>query len=156
VFRSETRPIDELIFEIFRVNDRLIALGDATVKEFGLTSARWLVLGAVAISPTPLTVAQVARNMGLSRQAVQRLANEMSATGLLELRDNPNDRRARIIVLTAEGTDAYDAALARWREDWTGAMEEILSDEELVATMRILRRLRGLVQSRPWGRPADI
>ncbi|KRA24914.1 hypothetical protein ASD65_11100 [Microbacterium sp. Root61] len=148
VFRRETRPIDELIFEIFRVNDRLIVVGDATVKDFGLTSARWLVLGAVALSESPLPVSQIARNMGLSRQAVQRLANEMSAAGLVELRENPKHRRARLVVLTDAGRVSYETALERWRAEWTGPMEEILSDTDIAEVMRLLRRLRGLLQSR--------
>lgn len=151
----ETRPIDELIFEIFRVNDRLMVIGDAAVKDFGLTSARWQVLGAVALSATPPTVAQVARAMGLSRQAVQRLANEMSASGLIELHDNPRHRRARMIVLTDAGAASYDAAMEHWRAEWTAPMEEILSDEEIVATMRLLRRLRGLMQSRSHSVPSS-
>ena len=144
---DRTRPIDELMFEIFRVNDSLIAVGDATVKEFGLTSARWLVLGAVALSPMPLSVAQIAFRMGLTRQAVQRLSNEMAGLGLIVFEDNPNDRRARAVVFTPTGRAAYDGALARWREQWTSAMEEILSDDEIEQTVRRLRRLRGLVQS---------
>ncbi|MFD0790249.1 MarR family transcriptional regulator [Microbacterium insulae] len=146
--RRGTRPIDELMFEIFRTNDRLLAVGDATVKGLGLTSARWLVLGAVAMSPKPLPVAQIARSMGLSRQAVQRLANEMSGDGLLELRDNPNHRRVRIVVLTGAGMRAYEAALERWRETWTSRMEESLTESEIVETTRRLRRLRRLVRSR--------
>ncbi|MBL5974944.1 MAG: MarR family transcriptional regulator [Candidatus Leucobacter sulfamidivorax] len=148
MLNRETRAIDELVFEVFRLNDRLIAVGDAAVKDFGLTSARWLVLGAVALSATPLTVAQIARNMGLTRQAVQRLANEMSSTGLIEFRDNPKHRRARLVVLTVEGEAAYDQAIAHWRSEWTARMEEILTEDEIVETMRRLRRLRGLLQHR--------
>lgn len=144
----ETRPVDELIFEIFRVNDRLLAIGDATVKDLGLSSARWLVLGAIALSRTPTTVAQVARAMGLTRQGVQRLANEMASSGLVEMQDNPRDRRARVIVLTDEGRKAYEAALTRWRAEWTTQMEEILTVDEINETMRRLRRLRGLIQVR--------
>jgi DNA-binding MarR family transcriptional regulator len=148
MLRRETRPIDELIFEIFRVNDRLLAVGDATVKDFGLTSARWLVLGAIALSPSPTTVAQIARTMGLTRQAVQRLANDMADAGLIEMHDNPTDRRARLLGLTESGRAAYEVALERWRSEWTAQMEEILTVEEITETMRRLRRLRGLLQAK--------
>lgn len=136
------------MFEIFRVNDRLLAVGDATVKSVGLTSARWLVLGAIALSNAPLPVAQIARNMGLSRQAVQRSTNEMSALGLVEIRENPERRGSKVVALTDDGRVAYEVALDRWRSEWTAAMEEILTEEEIVSTMRLLRRLRGLVQAR--------
>ena len=149
MYRRDTRPIDELMFEIFRVNDRLLAVGDATVKDVGLSSARWLVLGAIALSSAPITVAQVARNMGLSRQAVQRSTNEMADKGLVETVDNPDRRRSKLIAMTPEGRAAYETALDLWRSQWTGAMEEILTEEEILQTMRLLRRLRGLVQSGP-------
>ena len=70
-------PVDQLtdlIVETFRLNGRLLAAGDGLVADLGLTSARWQVLGAIAASPVPLPVASIARNMGLSRQGVQRLA----------------------------------------------------------------------------------
>lgn len=152
MFRRDTRPIDELMFELFRVNDRLLAVGDATVRDVGLTSARWLVLGAIALSDVPITVAQIARNMGLSRQAVQRSTNEMAQLGLVEVMENPQRRGSKIVALTTTGTIAYETALELWRSEWTTAMEEILTEEEILATMRILRRLRGLVQSK--SRPA--
>lgn len=154
MLRRETRPIDELIFEIFRINDRLLTIGDATVKDLGLTSARWLVLGAIALSRTPTTVAQIARTMGLTRQGVQRLANDMAAAGLIDMQDNPSDRRARVVALTDAGREAYEAALERWRAEWTAQMEQILTTDEINETMRRLRRLRGLVQSRANARPA--
>lgn len=147
MFRRDTRPIDELMFEIFRVNDRLLAIGDATVKDVGLTSARWLTLGAIALSNNPLPVSQIARNMGLSRQAVQKSTNEMAALGLVETRDNPDRRRSKVIALTDAGRTAYETALELWRLEWTGPMEEILTEEEILTTMRLLRRLRGLVQA---------
>lgn len=144
---SERRPIDELVFEVFRLNARLITAGDAAVKEAGLTSARWMVLGAVAMSSTPMTVAQIARTMGLTRQAVQRLTNEMAELGLVELRENPRHARARHVALTATGTDAYDRALHRWRGQWTAPMEELLSDDEITETMKRLRLVRGILQN---------
>jgi hypothetical protein len=43
--------VSELALEIFRLNGELLADGDALVADLGLTSARWQVLGAVALSP---------------------------------------------------------------------------------------------------------
>ena len=77
--------VTALILEAFRLNGRLLAAGDALVAGLGLTSARWQVLGAVAASPASLSVAQIARGMGLTRQAVQRLANDMERDGLCVL-----------------------------------------------------------------------
>src|SRR3712207_7347407 len=85
--------VTELILETFRLNGRLLAAGDALVRDLGLTSARWQVLGAVAMSPAPLPVSHIARNMGLSRQNVQRLANELEAQGIIRFAANPHQDR---------------------------------------------------------------
>jgi DNA-binding MarR family transcriptional regulator len=68
---------------VFRLNGALLVSGDALVGDLGLTSARWQVLGAIALSPVPLPVAHLARNMGLTRQAVQRSVDEMRHDGLV-------------------------------------------------------------------------
>jgi len=133
--------LTDLILELFRVNGRLLAAGDALVQDLGLTSARWQVLGAVAMSPVPLPVAHVARNMGLSRQAVQRVANELEADGIVAFAPNPHHRRAKLIVLTARGSDLYDAAAAR-QGPWAAALADGLAPERIADALDLLRTLR--------------
>ncbi len=109
-----------LVLEVFRMNGDLLAAGDALVGDLGLTSARWQVLGAIALSPVPLPVAHIARNMGLTRQAVQRLVDEMRTDGLVRLEPNPHHRRAMLVVATERGDAAYRAASER-QERWSDA-----------------------------------
>jgi DNA-binding MarR family transcriptional regulator len=144
---SQARPIDELVLEIFRVNARLLAAGDVAVKGVGLTSARWKVLGAVARTDAKLSVADIARTMGLTRQAVQRIADELAKAGLIEWHENPRHQRSPLAVPTEDGRATYDAALRQWRTDWTSAIEEVFPETEIVETTKRLRRLRGLLQS---------
>src|SRR3984893_12866003 len=95
--------VTDLVLETFRLNGRLLVSGDALVADLGLTSARWQVLGAMALSPVPLSVAQIARNMGLTRQAVQRLVNEMQGDGLVRLAPNPHQQHAHAGALPRPG-----------------------------------------------------
>ena len=131
----------ELVLETFRLNGRLLAAGDALVAELGLTSARWQVLGAVALSPMPLPVAHIARNMGLTRQAVQRLANEMERDGLVRFGPNPHHQRARLVMLTARGRTAYDAAMTR-QGPWANRLARGLSVRQIGAAIAMLRAIR--------------
>jgi len=55
------------------------------------------------VSEEELTVAAVARRLGLSRQAVQRVANDLRDVGYLESRANPGDGRAPLFSLTPRG-----------------------------------------------------
>jgi DNA-binding MarR family transcriptional regulator len=134
--------ITDLVLETFRLNGRLLASGDALVADLGLTSARWQVIGAMALSPVPLSVAQIARNMGLTRQAVQRLANEMEADGLMRFAPNPHHQRAKLVVLTAAGKSAFAAAMKRqgaWATE-LGAGFNVRKIAAAVATLRSVRR----------------
>jgi len=131
----------ELLLETFRLNGRLLAAGDALVADIGLTSARWQVLGAIALSPVPQPVAHIARNMGLTRQAVQRLANEMERDGLVRFGTNRHHQRAKLVLLTPRGKAAYDAAMKR-QAPWARGLAEGLSGKRIEAATATLRALR--------------
>jgi DNA-binding MarR family transcriptional regulator len=133
--------VTALILETFRLNSRLLAAGDALVHGLDLTSARWQVLGAVAAVPVPLSVAQIARSMGLTRQAVQRLANDMERDGLLRFAANPHHQRAKLVVMTPRGQTAYGAAMKR-QAPWAQALTQGLTAQQITGATVILKRLR--------------
>ena len=108
--------VDDLIVSVFRLNGRLIDAGNRLVGTIGLTSAWWQVLGALALSPVALPVAHIARNMGLSRQSVQRVADLLAEKGLVRFETNPHHQRAKLVVLTIpKGSVAVKAAEERQR-----------------------------------------
>jgi DNA-binding MarR family transcriptional regulator len=143
-------PLDAvtgLVLETFRLNGCLLIAGDALVADVGLTSARWQVLGAIALSPVPLSVAQIARNMGLTRQAVQRLANEMERGGLVRFGPNPHHQRAKLVLLTARGKAAYDVAMKR-QAPWANSLSNGLSIKQIEAATATLRTIRQRLEGR--------
>jgi DNA-binding MarR family transcriptional regulator len=146
--------ITKLILETFRLNGRLLAAGDALVRDLGLTSARWQVLGAVAMSPVPLPVSHIARNMGLSRQGVQRVADELEARGIVRFAPNPHHRRARFVLLTERGSALYEAAAER-QGPWAAALADSLSAEAIEAATELLRTLRDRLEGAPEGGDDD-
>lgn len=133
--------LTDLIVEVFRFNGRLIAAGDALVAGLGLTSARWQVLGALAMAPAPLPVAHIGRNMGLTRQNVQRIVDDLAARGVLAFEPNPHHRRAKLVVMTEHGAALY-AAAAALQGPWAEALGEGLPEAEIAAALSLLTRLR--------------
>jgi DNA-binding MarR family transcriptional regulator len=133
--------VTELILELFRLNGRLLAAGDRLVADLGLTSARWQVLGAVALATAPMPVAWIARAMGLTRQAVQRIVNELISDGTLALALNPHHRRAKLVVLTDKGARLYQAVETR-RVPWARALADGLAPRSLASALTTLRALR--------------
>ena len=131
-----------LVIEVFRLNGALLTAGDSLVGDLGLTSARWQVLGAISLSPVPLPVAHIARNMGLTRQAVQRVMDDMRDDGLVRLEPNPHHRRAMLVVMTESGDAVYRAASER-QERWADALASGLQAERFEAASALLREMQG-------------
>ena len=144
--------LTELVLEVFRLNGRLLASGNCLVADLGLTSARWQVLGAIALAATPLPVAHIARNMGLTRQAVQRLVDEMAADGLVAFAANPHHRRAKLVLLTGEGRDVYQAALDR-QIPWVNRLAAALEEKDIDTALRVARTLVRRLEAAPAGPP---
>src|SRR5918995_7470238 len=86
----EGEQATEVILAIFRANGLLLGTGDLLAGHEGLTSARWQVLGAVALAEGPLTVPQIARRMGLARQSVHATVGRLVESGMVRLRANPH------------------------------------------------------------------
>lgn len=134
-------PIDALIHEVYRFNGRLLAVGDRLGAKLGLTSARWQVVAAIAVSPAPESVASLARNQGLRRQGVQRIVNELAEEGIVAFQENPHHRRAKLVTLTKKGETVYEAA-TRIQKPWMSALSKGLDAQSIVAASQIIRTLR--------------
>lgn len=67
----------------------------------GITATHLAFLGTLECGPTSAAV--VARDMGISRQAVHRQASELVTMGLLDQRPDPERRNANIITFTPAG-----------------------------------------------------
>jgi DNA-binding MarR family transcriptional regulator len=131
------KETNDLIVEVFRLNGLLIATADKLVSRFGLTGARWQVLGAISMSQSPEPVARLARNMGLTRQSVQRIVNEMVDEGMLSFRDNPHHQRAKLVELTKKGKAAFEAAV-ELQVPWVQALSEGISKKRLLDAREVL------------------
>ena len=81
--------VTQLTLTVFRLNGLLLHCGDRLVEPLGLTSARWQVLGAIALAGVPLTAPKIGEAMGVTRQGAQKQLNVLAEQGLVEARPNP-------------------------------------------------------------------
>jgi DNA-binding MarR family transcriptional regulator len=132
----------ELVLDVFKVNGLLLATGDHLAAVEGLTSARWQVLGAVALAREPVPVPRIARRMGLTRQSVQASVNRLVDDGMLAAVPNVEHARSPLFALTASGGATYER-LAAAQQDWIGGLTTDLSAAELRTASRVLRTLSG-------------
>jgi DNA-binding MarR family transcriptional regulator len=137
---SEGRLLTHIILETFKLNGLLILEGDQLIKELSLTSARWKVLGALFETPHPITVPEIARMMGQSRQAVQRLSNEMKEEGLIDAQANPYHKRAKLLTLTESGKEIYRLVMQK-QIPWVNSIASEFKASDLKLASSVLQKL---------------
>lgn len=142
--RQERTPTGEaateLILSTFRANGLLLDAGDLLSADEGLTSSRWQVLGAVVLAERPLTVPQIARRMGLTRQSVHATVDRLVRDGLLELAPNADHRRSAVVRLTKRGITTYEAIDAR-QVAWVNRLARGIARSEIHTAVRVLEEI---------------
>jgi len=129
----------DLILEVFRLNGALLSVGDGLSSEVGLTSARWQVLGALEKQPLP--VPHIAREMGLTRQGVQKTVNVLKAEGLVKFQENPHHKSSRLVALTQEG-QARLVQMEDIQARWVNDLAADCATDDLKAALKLLNHLR--------------
>jgi DNA-binding MarR family transcriptional regulator len=105
--KSETRPMALLplvVADIYELAGRFRNEGETIAATVGQTQARWQVMSAA--SGAPLTVPQIARRLGVTRQNVQRIADVLVGENWATFETNPDHRNAPHLVLNARGQSA--------------------------------------------------
>jgi DNA-binding MarR family transcriptional regulator len=129
-----------VVLSTFRANGLLLVVGDLLAGEEGLTSARWQVLGAIAIAERPLTVPQIARRMGRTRQSVHATVRRLVRDGLLELAPNADHRRSQLVCLTESGRARY-SAIDEKQALWANRLAGGIDRTDLETSARVLDEL---------------
>jgi len=120
--------LTDLVMQVVRLIRDFTAVGEALARPAGQTLARWLVLEAVQDGLA--SVAQIARELHLARQGVQRLADVLVRDGLAVYEPNPAHRRAKLLRLTPEGRSALWTIQAAQRT-WADALGAALGEADL-------------------------
>ena len=90
-----------LIADVYQLAGRSRATSDRFAAYHGQSVARWHALSV--ISEESHTVPAMAERLGLTRQSVQRVVNELESKGLVSFVDNPRHRRSPLVAMTEEG-----------------------------------------------------
>lgn len=113
---------------------------EAIARQQGQTTARWHLLSVV--SDGARTVASAARRLGLTRQSVQRVVDDLVSAGQVEFHDNPDHRSAPLVALTDQGRTTLAALLERSEADRQDAVDRAgLSALDLERARLVIRTL---------------
>lgn len=147
---EQGEAFSDLVLEIFRVNGVLLDAGDLLTNPAGLSSARWQVLGVVEHGP--ISVAHVARTMGLTRQSVQQTADGLEQEGFIAYAENPHHRRSKLMHLTLKGRTALNDVQQR-HAAWANEIGDQHTVEQLRAVAAVLRQVRESLDQYTLGAP---
>lgn len=137
----EGAALTELILESFKFNGAMLDAGNQLTKPCGLTSARWQVMGAIDWEGQALTVAQVARRMGLTRQGVQRIVNDLVNLDMVVLNENLDHKRAPLVSISDKGASIMKE-IDRLQADWVNKISDSLSEKQINETLELLVNIR--------------
>jgi DNA-binding MarR family transcriptional regulator len=134
-------PLAGLADEVLRLNGRLAAVNGDRGETEGLTGAQALVLTAVVNAERPPTVPQIGRSLGHARQSVQRIANALIAQGLVASEENPDHKRAPLLLPTEAGR-AIHGRLQDRAQVWVARVTAGIDPGDIAAATKTLRTLR--------------
>jgi DNA-binding MarR family transcriptional regulator len=109
--------------------------------QFDMTLPRFDLMAQLDKAPNGMTLGELSRRMMVSNGNVTGLAERLVEQGLLDRRAAPNDRRAQIVSLTAEGRRAF-RAMARTHEDWIAEIFAGLDGGEIDTLMQLLAKTK--------------
>ncbi len=115
-----------LVADVYELAGALRQSGESLAAKEGQTQARWQLLSAVSGDGLPVPAA--ARRLGVTRQAVQRVANDLVAEGLADFTANPEHRTSPVLGLTSKGRVALAAMNRRARTANRRAADRVGAD----------------------------
>jgi DNA-binding MarR family transcriptional regulator len=137
--------LTSLIVPVIRLEAHFSRAGEAIAAAGGQTLARWLTLETVADAPA--TVAHIARQLGLTRQSVQRVADLLERDGLTQYALNPAHQRSQLVRITALGRKTL-STIQRAQRVWADRVGSEIGEAELRQASFVVENLTRILKAR--------
>lgn len=130
---------NRLFFRLFQVGN---TLARQVVKELGVTTVQWSVLGALSRPQVSggMAFSELADYLVVSRQNLDGVLKRLERDGHVERVADTQDRRAKRVVLTPAGRAFWDSLQPRIYEFYRQAAEGMRFDDK-VSLVHYLNRL---------------
>lgn len=99
--------LDMLAFQIFRIHHLIQENSEWLFNDLGVTHSRARIIIGLSKQNKPTSISELARSIGLTRQAVQRLANQLIDEGILCIDADSQSNKSKLLQLTESGTTLY-------------------------------------------------
>jgi MarR family 2-MHQ and catechol resistance regulon transcriptional repressor len=124
---------------LWKATKALEAHAQRSVQALGMCLSDFAVLEAL-LHKGPLPVNVIGKKVLLTSGSMTAAVDRLERRGLVERRDDPDDRRARIVHLTRAGRESIQKLFAAHEQDMERPISRLTSDE-IESLTAILRKL---------------
>ncbi len=153
IMTTNDRSLMELMITMTQVSRSYKAACDKVAAQYGLTQAVAWPIVAISRMGEGVRPGVIADAVGIEPSSVVRLIDTLAASGLIERRDDANDRRAKLIFLTPEGrkkVKEIESALVPLRRE----LLQGLTEKELDVCMHVFKTLGASIERQKASRKA--
>lgn len=121
---------NRLFFRLFQVGN---TLDRQTTKELGITTVQWAVLGALSRPQATegMSFSELAEYLVVSRQSLDGVLKRLERDSHVKRIPDPNDGRAKKVMLTANGRQFWNSLLPKIYEFYGQVMKDFRFDDKV-------------------------
>ena len=142
--KTEAKRLNAVIRDIHQCSNHLRMRTNEIHQDLNGINASMRSVMEILSYARPITVPEIGRVKGVSRQHIQLVVNTLLEMNLIKRQDNPDDKRTYLVSLTSVGKDTYDAIQLREMNELQTLCDEFDSEELRVAT-KMMQKLNKLV-----------
>ena len=131
-------------YRMILVARRYRAMLDEQLRPLGYGTARMEALSTIARATEPTAQIAIAKRIGIEGPTLTRMLDTLEADGLVVRRQDPTDRRTKLIELTPEGEKALEEIM-RVAHAFRATVLKTLSDEDLEQVNEVTDKLMRLI-----------
>lgn len=135
--------MNRLAFRLYQCANLLNKTGTRALEAHDVTTQQWAIIGALVRErwAEGIAVHQLASLLMVSRQNLTGVLSRMEERNLIERIKSQTDSRSRLIRLTPEGWQRWEAMQADITDYYDGAMKD-LSNNDLIHALHYLDQMR--------------
>lgn len=137
--------LHDLFKEVFALHSALSKIMDRVHEKAGFSTSQKKILQRLN-HLGPVTVPDIAASLGVSRQFVQTVCNDLLMLGFLKFKDNPRHKRSKIVSPTDQGLAAFRNAQQKENKIIEAAFSDI-ETHRIKDAHELLQYIRKRVQN---------
>jgi len=151
--KPEAKKLNEVISGVRLSFNLARARADEMHRDLGATSAMRAVMESLA-GGGEMTVPQIARTKSVSRQHIQLIVNRLTGENLVEVRDNPADKRTYLVFLNEHGRGLFEEIRRREMHELE-RLSAAFTGNELEVAQTVLSKLNDALKDTMKGTEND-